>query len=426
MGVKSGFILSLLIFGLGVATYALLPGATYEKTNNNIVSRLPAAVPVLVEEEPPASPQPQVLTRELPAETKITPLLKPAPIAVAPLPEPEPDPVPMAGPAAFAPATENIPNVVAEPLPEDNPAEALPRDPVESVASAQVNEPTTIHSEPVATTTSDLVAPPEEPGPISVAENEAGPELEEPSASSLPSSPLAEGPVSDQVLIRDFWVWAGGGPNFTSVKQSIPGMSDASFGKIQGPSVSAGMGFFTSDHLGFDFGYRSSPGEVTGSGSISVVNTRYNWKELSAQLLYRPNPAGGWLWRAGIEQQELPFLVPLSTNRITVTDLSVRFVTLGLEYRKERKKVRINYGLRILRPISESVDLGESIDLSPKIALEAAVGAAYEIKPDVSLGINFRTQYHENSFQYKNASGSAAGKESAISSGVDLRLGVEF
>lgn len=255
--------------------------------------------------------------------------------------------------------------------------------------------------------------------------NSGKPESNRAPASEAPVEVAEEPAVSG--LFRDFWVWIGAGANHTSYSQSVSGFSDVEFGKIKALTKSFQAGFFPTDQFGLDLGYRDVPGEVSRSATISVTNGSYNWRTLEINALYRKDETAPWLIRAGVQMQETPFMVPLSANSITVTESNSTALVLGFDYRKMRKKLRLEYGLRYIHPVSSSAEITSDFKLKPRFAAAGSIGAAYEMKENIFLGTQLGAVYQNNKFSYKNSAGSSfSGTQSILSTSAEIRLGVEF
>jgi hypothetical protein len=238
---------------------------------------------------------------------------------------------------------------------------------------------------------------------------------------------------ADTGLVKDFWIWAGTGVNFTNYSQTVPGLSTVNFGRISIPSQVFRAGFFFDDNFALDLAYKNSPGEVSGGSTIAVSNGHYAWKTMSAEILYRPTnfDAGKkseWLWRAGVQQHEMPFIVPLTANSISIEKNSMTALSAGVEFRKfTRKRVRVEAMLRYQQPISSSADVGTSFEVKPKLNFDGSLGAAYELKPNMFLGAYWSGQYSSFKFDYKNTGGTSfSGSQNLFMTNFDIRLGMEF
>lgn len=244
--------------------------------------------------------------------------------------------------------------------------------------------------------------------------------------------PYLQNSPRTNLLTNNFWIWVGAGVNFTSYSQTVPGTSTINFGKIKSPSQVFRAGFFLDDQWGLDLGYNVTPGKAESGSSISVQNGDYEWKALSAETIYRPGSASDtkksqWLWKLGVQQHEMPFIVPLSANSIKISSNNMTALTAGLEYRKiTSKNLRLETMLRYQLPLASSSEEGASFSLSPELTFDGSVGAAYELTPHVFLGVYWYGQYHSYKFDYKHNANSFSGDQSLFYSNFDLRLGVEF
>jgi hypothetical protein len=237
----------------------------------------------------------------------------------------------------------------------------------------------------------------------------------------------------DTGLMKDFWIWAGMGVNYTDYSQTVPGFSTVNFGRINAPSQVVRAGFFFDENFALDLAYRNSPGEVSGGSSIKVSNGSYSWKTMSAEILYRPTnfdekKKSEWLWRLGVQQHQMPFLIPLAANSLSVGKNSMTSLSAGVEYRKfTSKKVRVEAMLRYQQPISSSAEGGTSFDVKPKLNFDGSFGAAYELKPNMFLGAYWSGQCSNFNFDYKDTNGTVfSGTQNLLMTNFDIRLGVEF
>lgn len=269
-------------------------------------------------------------------------------------------------------------------------------------------------------------SPPEETAePPQMKQPPASLALDEPPESSPPTSPHPPA-THEPALVKDFWIWIGAGVNYSTYSQTVPGFSSVSFGRIKGPSQMAHAGFLLSPEYGVDLGYKSTPGEATAGTTISVAGGAYNWKTMSAEMLYQPKNT--WLWRLGIQQHQLPFIIPLAANSIEVRESNLTAASVGVEYRKlTRGNVRVEATLKYQYPISSSANVGTSFHLKPKLTFDGSLGAAYEVRKNYFLGVYWYGQYHSYAFDYRTSSGgSFSGSQNLFFSNLELRMGVEF
>lgn len=413
---------------LSLSTYALLFGT---KTKTEEVAPVSVNSEAIAERSPDSPNHPEAIPTHLPSSVKDIP--SPAPTLSA---------EPMLAAADLTPvqqkavvekisetdALESVDPPLAEhivPVKTAAAPEALPTE--ELLLPMGVDKQMEVaHSpakEPVEPMAQDPI-----PAPV-LAMNE---EKEEEEAETLPEPFRPPGAEHGTALVNEGWIWIGGGMNFTTVNQNVPGMSDVTYGRIQGPSVMGRAGFFASDHFGLDLGFRSLPGEIKGSDTIAVANGKYSWKTLSAEGLYRPSlvsehKQSEWIWRLGVQQHEIPLLVPLAAGRISIASSSLRSVSVGFEHRVKRKKVRIEYAARYMHMIGASTDIGGKLDVKPKLALDGSIGVAYQLGSAFYVGTALYAQYLSYAFTHTSSSGVAfSGNEMALSSSADIKFGLEF
>jgi hypothetical protein len=304
----------------------------------------------------------------------------------------------------------------------------LELNPVAVIVPAEFSQGRTMTSRKLASEVEEVLASPD-PNTLLVGEPKNSSEDKAPKV----EEPLPVTPKVNAGLVNDFWIWAGAGVNFTNYSQTVPGFSTVNFGRIKAPTQIFRAGFFFDDHLGLDLSYKNTPGEVTGGSSISVSNGRYDWKTLSAEILYRPanfedDKRNEWLWRLGAQQHQMPFIVPLTANSISIEKNNMTALSAGVEYRKfTRKKVRVEAMLRYQQPIGSSAGVGSSFDIKPKMTFDGSLGAAYELKPNMFLGAYWYGQYSSFNFDYKSNNGTSySGSQNLFMTSFDIRLGVEF
>lgn len=264
--------------------------------------------------------------------------------------------------------------------------------------------------------------PPQTPAPN---DDASGPP---PSPPSPPATVSA--PARPSGLFRDFWLWFGLGVNFTSYTQSVPDMSEVSFGRIKAPSQMVRAGFFFDDRFGLDLGFKNTPGQAESGSAITVRNGSYEWKTMSAELLSRSatrETDGAWLLRAGVQHHEMPFLIPLEANVLEIRGNSLTAVSAGVEYRKlTRGNIRIESQLRYQHPVGGGVSAGTTLKIKPRFAFDGSVGAAVEARPNVFLGAYWYGQYHGYGFDFADNGVSFSGRQNLFFSNIDIRLGFEF
>lgn len=231
----------------------------------------------------------------------------------------------------------------------------------------------------------------------------------------------------------DLWLWFGSGVNFTSYSQSMSEFSDVSFGKINTPSQVFQGGFFFDDNLALSMTYRNTPGKIEGGLTTVVENGSYEWKTMIAEVLYRSVKSNReeknaeWIWSLGIQHHQMPFIVPLTANTLSIQSNSTAKLSLGTKYQKlTTKKIRIETYLGFQHPVSSSAEVGTSFKLSPKYTFDGSIGAAYEFKPHIYLGLYWYGQYFNNEFSYTNNGSLFSGSQKLFFTNFDVRLGVEF
>lgn len=315
------------------------------------------------------------------------------------------------------------------PTPRHAPASIESPEPIAgaTIASPPADAPSETSTAPTAAeSTEDSRPSTSPPAPLPTAPAPAG------DTSGPPPTAAAPTPVRPSGLLRDFWLWFGLGVNFTSYTQSVPGMSDVSFGRIKAPSQMMRAGFFFDDRFGLDLGFKSTPGQAESGSTIAVRNGSYEWKTMSAELLSRstagPGDTGGtWLLRAGVQHHEMPFLIPLEADVLEIRGNSLTAVSAGVEYRKlTRGNIRIESQLRYQHPVGGGVSAGTTLKMKPRFAFDGSVGAAVEARPNVLLGVYWYGQYHDYGFDFADNGVSFSGKQSLFFSNIDVRLGFEF
>lgn len=321
-----------------------------------------------------------------------------------------------APPPRHAPASTGSPEPLASATtaspPAEAPSEALP---TSTIAGGAEN------SRPSA------LPPPATPQTTPLTGDSSGPP-----PSPLSPPPAISAPARPSGLVRDFWLWFGLGVNFTSYTQSVPGMSEVSFGRIKTPSQMMRAGFFFDDRFGLDLGFKNTPGQAETGNTIAVRNGSYEWKTMSAELLSRSEAGAGdsggtWLLRAGVQHHEMPFLIPLAANVLEIRSNSLTAVSAGVEYRKlTRRNIRIESQLRYQHPVGGGVSAGTTLKMKPRFAFDGSVGAAVEARPNVFLGVYWYGQYHDYGFDFADNGVSFSGKQSLFFSNIDVRLGFEF
>lgn len=263
-----------------------------------------------------------------------------------------------------------------------------------------------------------------EPAPI-------GPKVETPSEQEAEPASVSSTSPQDSGLVPGLWVWAGLGVNFTSYSQSVSGFSDVNFGRIKSPSQFFHGGFFLDDQFGMDFSYKTTPGHAEASATTTVENGSYEWKTLSGELLIRSEPTNAtpseWIWKVGAQQHEMPFIVPLTANSVSIQSNTLTALSAGVEYRKlTPKNVRIESFLRYQYPLSSHSNVGTDFKLQPRLTVDGSLGASYQFKPNFYIGVFWYGQYHSYVFDYVNNGSSYSGTQKLFFTNFDLRLGVEF
>jgi hypothetical protein len=227
----------------------------------------------------------------------------------------------------------------------------------------------------------------------------------------------------------DFWMWVGAGANYTQVTQSAPGFTDLRFDTISTPSIVARGGFFFAENLGLELNYRSTPGEVKQSESLAVSGGSYQWRTLSSELLVRPwasTNESRWLIRFGVQQHQLPFLIPTRTSSVDVIDASLTTVSLGADYSYHFKKLRIEWQGRYLYPV-RSMAPSSRLEMNSQIALDGSVGAVAPLSERVKIGVYWYGQFQKYKFEYEDGGQNGfSGTSEFFQSTLDFRIGVEF
>lgn len=137
-------------------------------------------------------------------------------------------------------------------------------------------------------------------------------------------------------------------------------------------------------------------------------------------------PASVWIYRFGINQHQIPFIRPMASS-LKVIQNSVTTASLGFEYRKYYRKLRLEWQIRYQHPLTSNSS-GSQFQIKPKFTFDGSLGAAYEFKNNFFVGVYWYGQGHDYNFSFRDDSSSLdfSGAQNLFFSNFDIRMGVEF
>jgi hypothetical protein len=230
-------------------------------------------------------------------------------------------------------------------------------------------------------------------------------------------------------------LWAGAGGTYQSLNQTTSGSANLQFNTVQAPGVVVRGGYWGED-FGLDLYFRDAPGQVAADAPLTVATKSYHWRTLEAKGLYQFERGPGsrmmglpsqWQLRFGMQSHQVPHLDIDASNVITVLDANIQTATLGIGLLLgQEKDWSYEFALGLQQPMSASMS-GGTFTISPKLAYEAQIGAAYKFAPNWRLGIFSYTQSLDYTYDYKaTGATSKTGQQSLFYTTFDLRLGYEF
>jgi len=230
-------------------------------------------------------------------------------------------------------------------------------------------------------------------------------------------------------------LWAGAGWTYQNDRQTTSDSPDLQFTTVQAPGIVVRGGYW-GERWGLDLYLRDAPGKIEADPPLTVKTNSYHWRTLEAKGLYQFDRGPGsrmlglpsqWQLRFGTQSHQVPFMNINASNEITVQDASVITATLGVGLllgQEQNWSYEFAFGLQ--QPLSSSA-AGASFKISPILAYEMQVGAAYKFAPNWRLGVFSYTQSLDYKYEYQS-SGEAAksGEQKLFYTTFDLRLGYEF
>lgn len=231
---------------------------------------------------------------------------------------------------------------------------------------------------------------------------------------------------------KTVWLSLGAGVSFSSLAQDVPGSSELNVGKFSAPFLFLEIGAWLTKVFGFEFSYQSLPGKVLSSASLEVSNEEYIWKTMSAELNYRMNYLSSdseWIFKLGLQQQEIPFLHPQSASEISLFENSMTTASIGLQYRRRLGLQTYFEGLiRYQHPVHTTSVTNSTIEVKSPLILDGEVGATYYLNQNLSVGGYWSVQYLSYRYQFSESSSDPAqnGKQTLMQSNLNLRLRWEF
>jgi len=235
-----------------------------------------------------------------------------------------------------------------------------------------------------------------------------------------------------------FYIWMGLGTNFLSLTQTDTDGSDLNFQSTPKTSHFLKVGGFVSKDLpGMELSYKYSPGSVSSSTEVSVINGQYSWETLSAETLFviredsfDPAKLDKTLTaRLGVQQHFTPYFATQPSGSVEVRRNSITNASLGFELILGAKHtVRYEFLGRYQYPIASAGGGGNTFSVSPKFAFDGSVGIAGRLSKNLFLGAYWYGQWNQYSFSYydKANSISNSGRESLFYTNFELRLGYVF
>lgn len=234
---------------------------------------------------------------------------------------------------------------------------------------------------------------------------------------------------------KRFRLWAGAGGTYQSFNQSTSGAKDLQFNTMQAPGIVVRGGYW-GDSFGLDLYFRDAPGTIVADPPLTVKTSEYHWRTLEAKGLYQFDRGPGsrmgglpsqWQLRFGTQSHQVPYLSINASNEISVIDASVTTATLGLGLLLgQEQNWSYEFALGLQQPMSSSISEGD-FTITPKMAFEAQIGAAYKFAPNWRVGVFSYTQSLNYAYEFKPTSGATrTGEQKLFYTTFDLRLGYEF
>lgn len=231
---------------------------------------------------------------------------------------------------------------------------------------------------------------------------------------------------------RSIWLTLGGGLGFSSLSQDVPGASELNVGKFSAPFLFVEIGAWLTKVFGLEVRYQSLPGKVLSSPSLTVSKEDYTWKTMSAEANYKLYSLGSgsdeWIIRAGVQQQEIPFLHPQGPTVISSFENSLTTASIGVHYRRKLEdKIFFESLVRYQHPINSTSVAGASFSTHSSLLLDGDIGATYGLSQNFSLGGYWSVQYLSYHYRFTDSVSVAEnGKQTLIQSNLSLRLKWEF
>lgn len=234
---------------------------------------------------------------------------------------------------------------------------------------------------------------------------------------------------------RRFRLWAGAGGTLQSVNQTATGSPDLQFQTVQAPGIVLRGGYW-GENFGLDLYYRVAPGKVVAEAPLTVESDSYQWNTLEAKGLYQFERGPGsriaglpsqWQLRFGTQSHQVPFLDINASNVISIRDVSITTATLGVGLLLgQEKDWSYEFAFGLQQPMAASAS-GATFTISPKLAYEAQIGAAYKFAPDWRIGIFSYMQSLDYTYNYQaTAAAAKTGGQKLFYTTFDVRLGYEF
>ena len=270
-----------------------------------------------------------------------------------------------------------------------------------------------------------------EPSPQQVKSNEKIVFIDSPG----PIDKVVENAPDINPIKQLFYLWVGGGINFLNLGQADGESNNFNFQSTPSSSYFIKTGGYVSKDLpGVEFSYKSSPGSIASSSTLTVTNSNYTWQTFATEALFmlREDPFVNSKLdktvslRFGFQQHFTPYLASQPSGSIDVRQNSVTNASVGAELILGAKhNIRYEFLARYQYPIASNASAGNTYSVKPKIAFDGSIGIATHLSKNTMLGAYWYGQWNQYNFSYYDNVNSTqnSGNQSLFYTNMEMRFG---
>lgn len=215
-------------------------------------------------------------------------------------------------------------------------------------------------------------------------------------------------------------------------QQDSSGLEGGNFTSSSTGSLMFNASLQWNENWRYSLNYATMPGKIKASNAVTLnkadFNRSYLGFEVERKLMATPS---GWdlFASAGVQRNEMPFLVGGTVFDVDMVDTEVLTGSVGLQAQWNINKVwTLESLLRYQMPLSSKSQSGGNFNINGGSSLEGLLGASHRLGEQWRLGLYWFAQTQQLNYDYVSSDGSTSrqGKQEALNSDIQVRVGYEW